>query len=87
MHVVINSSDFFLKEIPEQNEDEDEPYEIIETPGASGKDLLSELISMDLIHRTPLQQIGIGGLSGWLAFNDICNSLLVDLLTSLLSKS
>lgn len=55
-------------EIPEQNEEEDEEYEVIEvieTPGASGKDLFSELISMDLVHRTPLQQVGIGGLSGW----------------------
>lgn len=47
------------------SEESDEAYEVIETPGTSNQDLFSEIISMDLSNRTPLQQIGIGGVSGW----------------------
>ncbi|XP_031548752.1 FUN14 domain-containing protein 1-like [Actinia tenebrosa] len=46
-------------------EESDEAYEVIETPGTANHDLFSDIISMDLSNRTPLQQIGIGGVSGW----------------------
>lgn len=49
----------------EQEEDETDFYEIIETPGS--KHLVEQLISMDLAERPAVQQITIGGISGWFA--------------------
>ncbi|KAJ7330650.1 FUN14 domain-containing protein 1 [Desmophyllum pertusum] len=48
-----------------QEEDDSDVYEIIETPGS--KTLVEQLISMDLAERPVVQQISIGGVSGWFA--------------------
>lgn len=50
----------------EQEEDETDFYEIIETPGS--KHLVEQLISMDLAERPAVQQITIGGISGWYVY-------------------
>ena len=44
-------------------EDETDGYEIIETPGS--RHLVEQLITMDLAERPAVQQITIGGMSGW----------------------
>lgn len=44
-------------------EDEVDGFEIIETSRA--KNLAEQLITMDLWERPPMQQIAIGGMSGW----------------------
>ena len=46
-----------------QEEDDTDGYEIIETPGS--RNLVEQLISMDLAERPAVQQITIGGISGW----------------------
>ncbi|EDO32705.1 predicted protein [Nematostella vectensis] len=51
----------------DKEDSQEEPYEIIETPGARQQDLLRDLMSMDLGNRTTIQQIGIGGATGWFA--------------------
>lgn len=44
-------------------EDETDGYEIIETSGS--RNLVEQLITMDLAERPAVQQITIGGISGW----------------------
>ena len=46
-----------------QDEEDGDVYEIIETPGS--RNLVEQLISMDLAERPAVQQITIGGISGW----------------------
>ncbi|XP_068686401.1 FUN14 domain-containing protein 1-like [Montipora foliosa] len=46
-------------------EDETDGYEIIETTGS--RNLAEQLLSMDLAERPPMQQIAIGGMTGWFA--------------------
>lgn len=46
-------------------EDDVDGFEIIETSRA--KNLAEQLITMDLWERPPMQQIAIGGMSGWFA--------------------
>ena len=48
-----------------QEEDDSDVYEIIETPGS--RTLVEQLIAMDLAGRPVVQQISIGGMSGWYA--------------------
>ncbi|PFX26816.1 FUN14 domain-containing protein 1-like [Stylophora pistillata] len=49
----------------EDDEVDSEPYEVIETPGT--RNLVEQLITMDLAGRPVVQQISIGGVSGWFA--------------------
>ena len=46
-----------------QEDDDSDVYEIIETPGS--RTLVEQLIAMDLADRPVVQQISIGGMSGW----------------------
>jgi len=48
-----------------QEEDDTDGYKIIQTPGS--RNLVEQLISMDLAERPAVQQITIGGISGWFA--------------------
>lgn len=48
-----------------QEDDECDGFEIIETSGS--RTLLEQLIAMDLAGRPVVQQISIGGASGWYA--------------------
>lgn len=57
-----------------QDEEDGEVYEIIETPGS--RNLVEQLIGMDLAERPVVQQISIGGISGWYV------NLIIKLLTN-----
>lgn len=46
-----------------QEDDDSDAYEIIETPGS--RNLVEQLIAMDLAERPVVQQVSIGGISGW----------------------
>ena len=46
-----------------KEEDGSDTYEVIETPGS--RNLIEQLISLDLADRPAVQQISIGGVSGW----------------------
>lgn len=46
-----------------QEDDDSDVYEIIETPGS--RNLVEQLIAMDLAERPVVQQVSIGGISGW----------------------
>ena len=45
-------------------ESDHESYEVIETNGAA-RSIIEELISLDLANRSNVQQLCIGGASGW----------------------
>lgn len=47
------------------DEEDGDVYEIIESPGS--RNLVEQLISMDLAERPAVQQFTIGGVSGWFA--------------------
>lgn len=54
---------FFYSFLGGQEDDDSDVYEIIETPGS--RTLVEQLIAMDLADRPVVQQISIGGMSGW----------------------
>lgn len=54
---------FFYSFLGGQEDDDSDVYEIIETPGS--RTLVEQLIAMDLADRPVIQQISIGGMSGW----------------------
>jgi len=56
---------FFYSFLGGQEDDDSDVYEIIETPGS--RTLVEQLIAMDLADRPVVQQISIGGMSGWFA--------------------